>query len=79
MSERKLLELQWAEFYFLLGSFKNLGVSEEDTILNVAMFLGKFAFDNAHCHKRAFDFLNKGIDSGRRWSITEAEDEQIEI
>ncbi len=79
MSERKLLELQWAEFYFLLGSFKNLGISEEETILNVAMFLGKFAFDNAHCQTRAIALLNKGIDSGRRWSIEESEDEQLEI
>lgn len=78
MTEKDLLQRQWAEFYFLLRTYQNLGISEEDTILNVGMFLGKFAFDNAHCHKRAIDLLNKGIDSGRRWSIEEAEDDFIE-
>lgn len=74
MTERELLEIQWAEFYFLLGTFKDLGISEEETILNLGMFLGKFAFDVSPSNKRARSLLNRGIDSGRRWSLEEQDE-----
>lgn len=76
MNERKLLEIQWCEFYFLLDEYKGLGVSESDMILNIGMFLGKFAFDTAPNFKEATKLLNKGIDAGKRWSMEEAEESE---
>lgn len=69
MIDKEILHVRYAKFLSLVNQYDTMGMTEENIIYHLSIFLGKYAFDNALSYQRATAKINDGVNIGRQWSM----------